>query len=75
MLLKVFFFVLTSSKWVHQCGMCGGGRCIRLWFGFAHFRITLGEFQAYGLGHIGIEANTLLQVIHRYDTRIIRVGE
>lgn len=57
--------VLTSSsKWVHQCRMCSCGRCIRLWFWFADFSVTLGEFQAYCLGHIGIEAYTLLQDLY-----------
>lgn len=61
--------ILTSSKWVHQCRMCGCCRCIRLWFGFAHFRIALGEFQANGLGHVGIEANSLLQYAQCFKVR------
>lgn len=64
MILDVFSCcnLLTSSERVHQCRMCGCRRCIGLWFGFAHFRVTLGEFQAYSLGHIRIEAYTLLQM-------------
>ena len=50
--------VLTSIEGVDQCGVLGGRLGgLLLWFG--HFRVALCEFQAEGLGQVGIKSDSL----------------
>lgn len=52
--------VLTSSEWVHQCGVCSWRGCGNCRLRLADLRVAFSELQPNCLRHVGVEPDALL---------------